>query len=99
MGIHYSNQKLQKDPRVIPTKPEQLLYEPGPKGKRTLTGVEYYITDLDQAPPEIPFGHLDGPMQGHFEGQPAHFDLHMWIHKPNPDGIFAIWNPDVRCEK
>ncbi len=97
MGIHYSNAKLQRDPKVITTKPELLLYEPGPRGKRTLTGVEYFIKDVGQAPPEIPFGHVDGPMRGQFPGQPANFNLHVWLHKRNPEGVFEIWNPDVRC--
>lgn len=97
MGIHYNNERLQRDSKNILTKPEQLLYEPGPRGKRTLVGVEYYVTDLDQAPPEIPLGHLDGPMTGHTPGAPSHFDLHVWLFKANPNGMFDVWNPDVRC--
>ena len=26
-----------------------------------------------------------------------HYDLHFWIWQPNPDGMFAAWNPSVSC--
>jgi len=30
-------------------------------------------------------------------GLPAFYSLHVWIWKNNPDGMFAMWNPDVTC--
>jgi hypothetical protein len=98
MGIHYSNRRLEEDATVDPLKPEQLLYEPGPNGgPPKLAGVEYFIQYEGQRPPEIPFGHLDGPMPGHFPEQPRHYDLHVWLYENNPDGVFEIWNPNVEC--
>jgi hypothetical protein len=26
-----------------------------------------------------------------------HYDLHVWLYKPNPLGIFAPTNPSVKC--
>ena len=36
-------------------------------------------------------------MVGHGGGMPTHFDLHVWLWKRNPSGIFASWNPAVVC--
>jgi hypothetical protein len=40
---------------------------------------------------------FDGPMEGHIPQMPWHWDLHAWIWQANPDGIFAAFNPTVRC--
>jgi hypothetical protein len=26
-----------------------------------------------------------------------HFDRHVWIHRDNPSGVFAQFNPEVTC--
>jgi len=26
-----------------------------------------------------------------------HYDLHVWLFKPNPDGMFSPTNPTVKC--
>jgi hypothetical protein len=36
-------------------------------------------------------------MLGHGPGMPIHYDLHLWIWAPNPRGMFAQYNPAVRC--
>ena len=28
---------------------------------------------------------------------PIHYDLHLWLHRHNPAGRFAMWNPTVSC--
>jgi hypothetical protein len=28
---------------------------------------------------------------------PIHYDLHVWLYKHNPAGMFAAWNPRVSC--
>ncbi|MCC7352159.1 MAG: hypothetical protein IT330_00275 [Anaerolineae bacterium] len=38
-----------------------------------------------------------GPMPGHFPGMPWHTELHVWVWQGNPAGIFAEFNPNVRC--
>lgn len=30
-------------------------------------------------------------------GLPAFYELHLWLWKRNPNGLFNDWNPDVRC--
>ncbi len=97
MGDHWINQAL-IDPVFDPLNPEALLYAPGPGGAPVLVGVEYIVIDVGQERP-------------HFDGHPFdvagvppltaagvdHWSLHVWLHKPNPAGIFAPFNPDVSC--
>ena len=103
MGFHYVNGPAVQDPALDPMKPEVLLYAPAPGGGLTLVGVEYLKADADQnlnTDDDRPtlFGRaFDGPILGHAPGMPIHYDLHVWLHKRNPTGIFAQWNPDVRC--
>jgi hypothetical protein len=40
---------------------------------------------------------FDGPMAGHQEGMPWHFDQHVWLYEHNPSGMFAPYNPDLEC--
>ena len=43
---------------------------------------------------------FDGPMMGHPPLVPmelTHYDLHVWLYKPNPLGTFAPTNPEVKC--
>ena len=49
-------------------------------------------------PPPVLFGRtFDGPHPGHGPGMPWHYDLHVWVWKHNPSGIFAPFNPRVIC--
>jgi hypothetical protein len=36
-------------------------------------------------------------MLGHAPGMPIHYDLHVWLWKHNPSGLYAPWNPDATC--
>jgi hypothetical protein len=36
-------------------------------------------------------------MDGHGPGMPVHYDLHVWLFKKNPRGMFAEFNPRVAC--
>ncbi len=39
-------------------------------------------------------------MQGHHPLMPldlSHYDLHVWLFKANPRGLFKPTNPDVKC--
>jgi hypothetical protein len=102
MGFHYVSGAAMGDGRLDPVRPEILLYAPGPTGLQ-LIGAEYFKPDADQNlatdddRPSL-FGRtFDGPFLGHAPGMPIHYDLHVWFWKRNPMGMFAIWNPDVRC--
>jgi hypothetical protein len=106
MGIHYIHPARLMDPAINPLEPEILLYIERKDGLQLL-GVEYFQgigapdTPIpDPAPPAaVVLGRpLDGPMDAHEPGQPPHYDLHVWIWKANPSGIFAPFNPSVSCE-
>ncbi len=102
MGYHYVNPEL-FDTVVNKDQPEGLLYAPGPQGTRILTGVEFFKVDADQDldtddDRPVLFGRpFAGPMPGHGPGMPIHYDLHVWVWRPNPSGTFAEWNPRVTC--
>jgi hypothetical protein len=97
MGIHYINDALASDGGTFDvTRPELLLYVPGPFGPR-LVGLEYFAPDTGQPAPHLFGQRFDGPMAGHEPGQPVHYDLHVWAWWPNPNGLFAQFNPWVSC--
>ncbi|ASY70265.1 hypothetical protein [Sinorhizobium fredii] len=100
MGVHFLNPAL-IGPEPDPMKPTLLVYEPV-GDKLQLVAVEWLIplaTGIKSKPSL--FGQpFDGPMEGHEPLLPAqlhHYDLHAWIFKPNPLGLFHPVNPDVKC--
>lgn len=102
MGYHYVNPALVMDGVVDFKRPEVVVFVPSPTGPR-LGAVEYLQPDADQNlatdddRPSV-FGHpFDGLMPGHEPGMPIHYDLHVWLWKHNPSGLFAPWNPTVVC--
>jgi hypothetical protein len=106
MGIHFINPARLMDPAVNILEPEILLYNETADGMKLL-GVEYMYaigapdTHVPSPAPPSPiiFGRsLDGPMEQHEPGQPPHYDLHVWIWQANPSGMFAMWNPNVKCQ-
>lgn len=103
MGFHYVNPAAVQDPKLDPLKPEVLLYEQRTGGLQ-LIGVEYMKVDGDQQlatdgdRPALYGRAFDGPMLGHSPGMPIHYDLHVWLQKRNPSGMFAQWNPEVSCK-
>ena len=40
---------------------------------------------------------FDGPMPGHNPQMPVHYDLHVWLYRYNNSGLFAPWNPRLKC--
>lgn len=114
MGVHFLNPARTMDIAVDAGEPELLLYETTGNGNRRLVGVEYFVPVLSngtpwfgEAPPPVVdnaapvlFGRsFDGPMPGHEPGMPWHYDLHVWIWKHNPSGLFAPFNPTVQCSE
>jgi hypothetical protein len=100
MGIHFVNRALM-GPVADPMRPQILLYEPV-GDKVQLVGAEWFIplaTGVKERPSL--FGQpFDGPMEGHAPTQPAslhHYDLHVWLFKPNPVGLFKPFNANVKC--
>ncbi len=101
MGVHFINMGL-VGPKLDSTKPQVLLYEPV-GDKLVLTGAEWFVpTDLAKTPPTILGHQLMGPMEGHAPIMPAelhHWDLHVWLWKTNPNGMFSATNAAVHCPK
>jgi len=101
MGVHFINM-ANVGPKLDPTKPQILLYEPR-NGKLELVGAEWFVP-VQVAGGKAPtiFGQtLAGPMDGHEPVLPAslkHYDLHVWLWKPNPKGVFTSTNSAVKCE-
>lgn len=102
MGFHYVHPELiQQAPKF--RHPAILVYVPTKHGGRKLGAVEWFAADADQdlrTDGDRPhFGKLafEGPMEGHEPGMPIHYDLHAWLFKRNPDGLFTSFNPRVHC--
>ena len=101
MGIHFVN-VMTIGPTADPMRPNVLIYEPAGDSLR-LVGVEWLVplTPDTKEPPKL-FGQtFQGPMEGHFPLIPTefhHYDLHAWLFKGNPNGMFSPTNPDVKCD-
>ena len=101
MGVHFFN--VSYIGKLDPLKPQVLVYQPV-GGKLRLVAAEYFVP-LSPEVKERPqlFGRpFDGPMEGHHPLMPHelnHYDLHVWLWKKNPAGLFASTNPDVKCPK
>ena len=102
MGNHYVNGALVGDGVLDASRPEVLIYEPSDGGLQ-LVGVEFVvIADTwlasHSSPPVLEgqsFQFVDSPNR---YGLPAHFELHVWAWRDNPNGAFVDWNNKVTCE-
>jgi hypothetical protein len=102
MGVHFINMG-NVGPALDPAKPQVLIYEPV-GDKLRLVAAEWFIpAELAKSGPPSIFGKkLEGPMEGHKPLMPEglhHYDLHVWLWKDNPAGIFSPTNPAVKCPK
>jgi len=100
MGIHFVNISL-VGPTPDPMRPPVLMYEPR-NGKLELVGVEWLVPmNSVKERPKLFGQEFLGPMEGHEPLIPrefAHYDLHAWLFKENPLGLFAATNPEVKCD-
>lgn len=112
MGIHYLNFELLGRPPEQ-NRPAILLYEPTADGLRLVGVEWFTPVFVNGAPwfqpasvpPPPPYNDapvilgraFHGPMPGHNDQMPWHYDLHAWIWKHNPAGMFEDWNPAVTC--
>jgi hypothetical protein len=94
MGIHYGNPSY-IDGTVDAAHPEVLIYEPGTDGQMSLVGVEF-IVPFTAVPKSAPAPSLFGQK---FSPNDVFgvWGLHVWTHRLNPSGTFAMWNPRVHC--
>lgn len=97
MGYHWVNQSL-VDPFFDPYQPEAMLYEPDAQGNLKLVAVEYIVINAGQPAPTFDGQDFDlGGSPPLTERNIPHWTLHVWLHKTNPSGLFAPFNPDVSC--
>jgi hypothetical protein len=102
MGVHFLN--LQAiGPKLDPARPQVLIYEPVGDRLRLAAAEWFMPTQVAGGTRPTIFGQeLQGPMEGHEPLQPQglhHYDLHVWLWKENPAGVFSATNPAVKCPK
>jgi hypothetical protein len=94
MGYHHQNDALLDD-RIEVERPEMLVYERLPDGTYQLNGVEY-IVPLSVWPetrePPVVMGQALQPAPSL-----GIWYRHVWVWRENPSGLFADWNPLVKC--
>lgn len=102
MGVHYVNGSLVGDDVLDVRHPEALVYAPTDDGLQ-LAAAEYIVfqsawEEHHTGEPAL-FGQkfmlVDAPNRF---GIPAFYQLHVWLWKPNPSGMFQMWNPNVVCD-
>ena len=101
MGVHFINMG-NVGPALDPAKPQVLIYEPTADNKLRLVAAEWFMpTEIAGGKAPTIFGQaLGGPMEGHKPLMPDglhHYDLHVWLWKTNPEGVFSPTNPAVKC--
>ena len=91
-------------------KPSILIYEPRADGTLELVAVENLVFEKAwnaagrTARPTfhgVSYDRMaDDPTTAVDEAHmfEPHYDLHVWLYKPNPKGVFAQFNPAVTCE-
>ena len=103
IGIHYRKGSL-IDGVVDPSRPELLVYEPRRNGDLELVAVAFVVRASAWDPT-----HTSPPMLGNqvFEDKRVpdwssppfpNYELHVWLWKHNPNGMYATTNPLVSCE-
>jgi len=103
MGIHYVLGSRVGDWHENATAPEALIYEPTKNGRLRLVAVEYVVLKSswegagNTTPPSL-FGQpFTLVAAGNRYGLPDFYELHAWLFKHNPAGMFEDWNPRVSC--
>ena len=94
MGYHYQNNAL-LDTTLDLEHPEVLVYEKMADGTFQLNGVEFLVPISAWKSPEPP--RIMGQALTKADSIGFWF-LHVWTWKASPTGLFAPWNPDVKCD-
>ena len=102
MGIHYVKNELVGDAVVDAATPEALVYEPRRNGRLRLVALEYVVLQdawdaAHPSPPELFGREFELIPAGNRYGLPPFYELHAWLWKFNPRGLFDDWNPRVSC--
>lgn len=102
MGQHFVNGELVGDPAIDAFRPEIMVYAPRRDGGYRLVAVEWVVFQdawlATHADPPSLFGQaFQAVGSPNRYGLPPFFELHAWIWKANPLGVFNDWNPRVSC--
>jgi hypothetical protein len=102
MGFHYVNGDLVGDAVLDPLTPEALIYVPDAIGEPELVGVEYVVfadawNEANEAPPVLLGHELHLVEEPNRYELPSFYQLHGWVWRSNPSGMFETWNPTVSC--
>jgi hypothetical protein len=110
LGITQTSPRVAGNDGVIdPEQPEVLIYEPQADGSRKLVAVEYMVFESawlaagHSSPPALfgqPFAYMKdvpGTPGDEAHGFEPHYELHVWLYRDNPNGMFAEFNPAVSC--
>ena len=89
MGFHYALAS-RIDQVIDPSEPEVLLYLPNDDGVLELVAVEYIFPNVGVVPSL--FG-----QDYQFSAARNRYELHAWIWKHNPAGMFENFNPKINC--
>ena len=94
MGHHYIDRTL-FDEKLEIERPEMLIYAPSSDGKLELVAVEYAVpfraVPKTEKPPRL-FGQGLKPYD-----QFNYWAIHVWAWRRNAAGLFADWNPAIKC--
>ena len=103
MGYHYINGPAVGDTVLDPATPEVLVYERRSDGSMRLVAVEYVVfkdtwhAAHGRVKPSL-FGHeMTEVREPNRYELPAFYQIHVWLWKHNPSGLFADHNPRVSC--
>jgi hypothetical protein len=93
MGHHFMNRSLLDD-RLEVERPEILVYAPTKAGSLKLAGVEYVVpySAWDRTEPPRILGH-----DLKRSDELGIWYVHVWVWEENAKGLFADWNPAVKC--
>ena len=102
MGQHYVRGDLVGDLEFDLSKPEVLVYEPTRDGGSRLVAVEFVVfaepwDAVNDDPPSLFGRDLRLVPEPNRYGVPAFYQIHVWLWKNNPAGMFSDWNERVSC--
>jgi hypothetical protein len=102
MGNHYVNSALVGGGQLDASRPQVMIYEPSGDGLQ-LVGVEFVVIAdswlaQHDSPPVLEGQTFQLVTSPNRYGLPAHFELHVWAWRDNPNGAFVDWNNEVTCE-
>jgi hypothetical protein len=83
------------------SQPSMLVYEPQPDSVLELVAVANMVSARawEEAGHSEPPSFGDVAFDHHPESAfPSYYDLHVWLYRENPSGMFAPYNPAVSCE-